>query len=250
MIDVEGLVKRYGPESPPAVAGLDLTVSAGEVYALLGRNGSGKSTTVGVLATLLLPTAGRARVAGLDVVDRPAEVRRRIGVTLQEAGVDPEATGVELLTLHGRLLGLPARGAAARALDLLERFELAGAGERKVRTYSGGMRRRLDLATALIGRPEVVFLDEPTTALDPISRQALWDEVRALRDDGVTVLLTTQYLDEADRLADRVGILAEGRLAVEGTPAELKRAAGVATLDDVFLAAVGERFAPAEAVAA
>jgi ABC-type multidrug transport system ATPase subunit len=232
------------------VAGLDLTVSAGEVYALLGRNGSGKSTTVGVLATLLLPTAGRARVAGLDVVDRPAEVRRRIGVTLQEAGVDPEATGVELLTLHGRLLGLPARLAAARALDLLERFELAGAGERKVRTYSGGMRRRLDLATALIGRPEVVFLDEPTTALDPISRQALWDEVRALRDDGVTVLLTTQYLDEADRLADRVGILAEGRLAVEGTPAELKRAAGVATLDDVFLAAVGERFAPAEAVAA
>ncbi len=250
MIDVEGLVKRYTPEGPPAVDGLDLAVAAGEVYALLGRNGSGKSTTVGVLATLLAPTAGRARVAGADVVEEPDRVRQRIGVTLQEAGVDPEATGRELLTLHGRLLGLRATDAASRAAALLERFELVGAADRRAKTYSGGMRRRLDLATALIGSPSVVFLDEPTTGLDPISRQALWEEVRALRDDGVTVLLTTQYLDEADRLADRVGILADGRLAVEGTPTGLKRRAGVATLDDVFLAAVGERFTPVEEVAA
>jgi ABC-2 type transport system ATP-binding protein len=225
-------------------------VAAGEVYALLGRNGSGKSTTVGVLATLLAPTAGRARIAGADVVEEPGRVRQHIGVTLQEAGVDPEATGRELLTLHGRLLGLRATDAASRAAALLERFELVGAADRRAKTYSGGMRRRLDLATALIGSPSVVFLDEPTTGLDPISRQALWEEVRALRDDGVTVLLTTQYLDEADRLADRVGILADGRLAVEGTPTGLKRRAGVATLDDVFLAAVGERFAPVEEVAA
>ncbi len=250
MIKVEGLVKRYVAGGAAAVDGLDLAVATGEVYALLGRNGSGKSTTVGVLATLLTPTAGRASVAGFDVVEQPADVRRRIGVTLQEAGVDPEATGRELLTLHGRLLGLGGTDAASRAAQLLERFELTGAADRRAKTYSGGMRRRLDLATALIGSPSVVFLDEPTTGLDPISRQALWDEVRALRDDGVTVLLTTQYLDEAERLADRVGILADGRLAIEGTPAELKRRVGVATLDDVFLAVVGERFAPAEAVAA
>jgi ABC-type multidrug transport system ATPase subunit len=237
-IEVQDLVKRYTATAPPAVDGLTLAVAPGEVYALLGRNGSGKSTTVGVLATLLLPTSGTARVAGFDVVAEPARVRARIGVTLQEAGVDPLATGRELLVLHGRLLGLAGGDAAARAGDLLDAFELAGAADRPIRTYSGGMRRRLDLATALIGRPGVVFLDEPTTGLDPVSRQALWEQVRAMRDDGVTILLTTQYLEEADRLADRVGILVDGRLAVEGPPSQLKLDAGAATLDDVFAEAV------------
>ena len=223
-IEVEDLVKRYGAGSP-AVDGVSLSIAGGEVYGLLGRNGSGKSTTVGVLSTLVMPTAGRARVCGHDVVEEADAVRRCIGVTLQEAGVDPEATGRQLLELHSRLLGL-GRGSAARAADLLDRFDLADAADRRLRTYSGGMRRRIDLAAALVGEPAVVFLDEPTTGLDPLSRQSLWAEVVALREQGTTVLLTTQYLEEADALADRVGILADGALRAEGTPDELKREIG------------------------
>jgi ABC-2 type transport system ATP-binding protein len=219
-------VKRYPKAAAPAVDGLTLRVEHGEVYGLLGRNGSGKSTTVGMLATLLVPTGGTATVAGYDVVREPLQVRRRIGVTLQETGVDPQATGRGLLELHGRLLGLDARAARRRARDLLEAFDLADAAERRLRTYSGGMRRRLDLALALVGDPSVVFLDEPTTGLDPLSRTALWEEVRRLRDAGTAILLTTQYLEEADRLADRVGILADGRLRVEGPPEDLKRRVG------------------------
>ena len=229
----EQLVKRYGKDGPAAVDDLSLAVDPGEVYALLGRNGSGKSTTVGMLTTLLIPTAGRARVAGHDVVAEPAQVRRRIGVTLQEAGVDPGASGRGLLRLHGRLLGLGARGANRRAAELLDSFELSQAADRALKTYSGGMRRRLDLALALVGDPAVVFLDEPTTGLDPLSRRSLWEEVRRLRSAGTAVLLTTQYLEEADRLADRVGILAGGRLRLEGPPEALKRSVGgdVLTID-------------------
>ncbi len=225
-VEALGLVKRYAADRPPAVDGLTLHVGHGEVYGLLGRNGSGKSTTVGMLATLLAPTAGRALVAGHDVVAEPAAVRRRIGVTLQETGVDPQATGRELLALHAGLLGLDARAARRRADALLDAFDLAGAAGRRARTYSGGMRRRLDLALALVGDPAVVFLDEPTTGLDPLSRLGLWEEVRRLRDAGTAVLLTTLYLAEADRLADRVGILADGRLRVEGPPEDLKRRVG------------------------
>ena len=226
MITVDGMAKRYG-DGPLVVQDLSFEVAAGEVYGLLGANGSGKSTTVGMLATLVAPTAGRATVGGHDVVAAPERVRAAIGVTLQEAGVDPESTPRRLLVLHGRLLGLGASAAAARAQELLDAFDLADRrADQRVKELSGGNRRRLDLAVALVGRPGVVFLDEPTTGLDPISRAALWTEVRRLRDEGTTVLLTTQYLDEADRLADRIGILADGRLAAEGTPAALKRRVG------------------------
>ena len=226
MIAVDGLAKRYG-DGPLVVEDLSFEVRPGEVYGLLGANGSGKSTTVGILATLVAPSAGRASVAGHDVVAAPERVRAAIGVTLQEAGVDPAATPRRLLVLHGRLLGLDRAAATARAQELLDAFDLADRrADQRVKELSGGNRRRLDLAVALVGRPGVVFLDEPTTGLDPISRAALWEEVRRLRDAGTTVLLTTQYLDEADRLADRIGILAGGRLAAEGTPAQLKRRVG------------------------
>jgi len=225
-VAVEGLGKRYGADGPLAVDDLSFAFDPGEVYALLGRNGSGKSTTVGVLATLLAPSAGTARVAGHDVVREAAAVRRRIGVTLQETGVDAAATGRELLVLHGRLLGLDGPAARRRAHDLLEAFALQDAGDQRLKGYSGGMRRRLDIALALVGEPSVVFLDEPTTGLDPLSRQSLWEEVRRLRAAGVAILLTTQYLEEADRLADRVGILVNGALAVEGPPDQLKREVG------------------------
>jgi ABC-2 type transport system ATP-binding protein len=223
---VERLQKRYGAQAEPAVDDLSFDVAPGEVYGLLGVNGSGKSTTVGVLATLLAPTSGSARVLGHDVVAEPNIVRRNIGVTLQEAGVDPAATGRELLLLHGHLLGLTRREGRARASELLGLVDLADAADRRLRTYSGGMRRRLDLALALVGRPGVLFLDEPTTGLDPLSRQALWAEIRRLRSEGTTILLTTQYLDEADQLADRVGILDDGRMRLEGTPDDLKRGLG------------------------
>ena len=232
-IVVDGLVKRYRPDAPPAVDGLSFTVRPGEIYGLLGPNGSGKSTTIGVLATLLVPDAGTVRVAGYDVVREPDEVRRRIGVALQETGVDGLATGHDLITRHARLLGMGAREASDRATQLLVELDLADAAGKRLKTYSGGMRRRLDLALALVARPSVVYLDEPTTGLDPISRQALWERVRRLREDGVTVLLTTQYLEEADALADRIGIVAKGRLQVEGTADELKRLVGgdVLTVD-------------------
>ncbi|NJD29754.1 MAG: ATP-binding cassette domain-containing protein [Chloroflexi bacterium] len=225
-IEVSELVKRYAPTAKPAVDGLSFHVGPGEIYALLGPNGSGKSPTIGVLATLLAPDAGRILVAGHDAVTEPDAVRRRIGVALQETGVDAAARGHDLIVRHARLLGMTRAAAATRASQLLEEFDLAEAGSRRLRTYSGGMRRRLDLALALTGHPRVVFLDEPTTGLDPISRQELWERVRRRRAEGVAVLLTTQYLEEADALADRIGIVAAGQLRIEGTADELKRTVG------------------------
>ena len=222
-----------------AVDGIDLAVQGGEVYGFLGPNGAGKTTTVRMLVTLLRPTGGHARVAGFDVAAQPHEVRSRIGVALQEAALDLLMTGKELMELQATLHGIPAAGVRGRAADLIERVGLAQAQDRRVGTYSGGMRRRLDLAMALIHAPEVLFLDEPTTGLDPVSRITLWDEVRRLKDEGTTVFLTTQYLEEADQLADRVGIISSGRIVAEGTPAALKSEIGVPHLD-VTLAEVDE----------
>jgi ABC-2 type transport system ATP-binding protein len=232
-IVVDDLVKRYAPDAPPAVDGLSFEVRPGEIYGLLGPNGSGKSTTIGVLATLLLPTSGTVHVAGFDVVGQAVAVRRRIGVALQESGVDFAATGRDLIARHARLLGISRSEAGRRADELLREFDLTDAAEKRLKAYSGGMRRRLDLALALVGRPSVVYLDEPTTGLDPISRQSMWERVGRLRAGGVTVLLTTQYLEEADALSDRIGIVASGRLRIEGTPDELKRSIGgdVLTID-------------------
>ncbi|MEU9032841.1 ATP-binding cassette domain-containing protein [Streptomyces sp. NPDC048383] len=219
------LTKSYG--ALRVLDGIDLAVPRGSVLALLGPNGAGKTTTVRLLATLTTPDAGTARVAGYDVTTERARVRERISLAGQFAAVDELRTGAETLRMMGRLSGLNAPRARARAAELLERFGLAEAADRTAKTYSGGMRRRLDLAASLVSRPEVLFLDEPTNGLDPRSRQDLWDLVRELRADGTTVLLTTQYLEEADRLADRVALLADGRIAAEGTPAELKsRVAG------------------------
>ncbi len=217
-----------------AVDGIDLEVAPGEVYGFLGPNGAGKTTTVRMLVTLLRPTGGHARVAGYDVASQPAQVRRRIGVALQEAALDGLMTGSELIELQATLHGIPPRSVRARGADLIERVGLTGAAERRVATYSGGMRRRLDLAMALIHEPEVLFLDEPTTGLDPTSRLTLWDEVRRLRDEGTTVFLTTQYLEEADQLCDRLGIIAAGKLVAEGTPAALKAEVGRPHLDLVL----------------
>jgi ABC-2 type transport system ATP-binding protein len=214
-----------------AVQGIDLEVAPGEVYGFLGPNGAGKTTTVRMLVTLLRPTGGHAEIAGFDVAREPAEVRRRIGVALQEAALDLLMTGRELMELQATLHGIPRRAVAGRAGELIERVGLSQAAERRVGTYSGGMRRRLDLAMALIHAPDVLFLDEPTTGLDPTSRSTLWDEVRRLRDEGTTVFLTTQYLEEADQLADRVGIIDHGRLVAEGTPAALKAEVGRPRLD-------------------
>jgi ABC-2 type transport system ATP-binding protein len=220
-IEAEGLVKRYGDHR--VLDGVDLDVRRGGVLALLGPNGAGKTTTVRILATLLRPDAGRARVAGLDVAGEVAEVRRRIGLTGQYAAVDELQTGEENLRMMARLAGLRPRAARVRARELLARFGLAEAGGRRAGTYSGGMRRRLDLAASLVVTPEVLFLDEPTTGLDPRSRRALWDAIGELVAAGVTILLTTQYLEEADRLADRVAVLDRGRVVAQGTPEELKR---------------------------
>jgi ABC-2 type transport system ATP-binding protein len=223
-IEVQGLSKRFG--EVVALDGLDLEVSAGNVFGLLGPNGAGKTTLVRVLATLLEPTSGRASVLGHDVVAEPLAVRRRIGLAGQFAAVDAELTGRENLEMIGRLCRLRAPEARSRAEELLERFGLLDAAERRAGTYSGGMRRRLDLAAGLIGRPPVVLLDEPTTGLDPVSRQELWRIVEELRRDGTTVLLTTQYLDEADRLAQEIAVVDHGRIAAQGTPAQLKSAIG------------------------
>jgi ABC-2 type transport system ATP-binding protein len=224
-IEVDGLVKDF-KGGVRAVDGIDLAVAPGEIYGFLGPNGAGKSTTVLVLTTLLPPTAGSARVAGLDVVHRGADVRRAIGASLQESALDPYLSGREHMRLQSALHGLPKAEREERGSELLARVGLTEAADRKVGGYSGGMKRRLDLALALVHRPRLLFLDEPTTGLDPQSRAALWDEVRRLARDGVTVFLTTQYLEEADVLADRVGIIDRGRIVAEGTPAELKAGIG------------------------
>lgn len=223
-----GLVRTFGDVK--AVDGVDLIVEAGEIFGLLGPNGAGKSTTVRMLTTLLRPTAGTARVAGFDVVRQADQVRRSIGVALQDAAIDPLMTGMELLRLQAVLYGIASTQVRTRAGELLERVGLTAAADRRVGTYSGGMRRRLDLALSLIHQPTVLFLDEPTTGLDPMSRITLWEEVRRLNTEGTTVLLTTQYLEEADQLADRVAIVDQGRIVREGAPRDLKAAVGAPTL--------------------
>jgi ABC-2 type transport system ATP-binding protein len=232
-VDVRGLRKSYGDRT--VLDGVDLAVRAGTVTALLGPNGAGKTTTVGILSTLLRPGGGTARVAGFDVATQPGAVRAAIGVTGQISAVDDLLTGVENLRLMASLHHLGRRVGRERVDTLLTRFGLTGEARTPVSTWSGGMRRRLDLAMTLVGAPAIVFLDEPTTGLDPRSRRALWDEVRALVAAGTTILLTTQYLEEADRLADRVAVLDGGRIVAEGTPAELKSAHDAGSLDDVFL---------------
>jgi daunorubicin resistance ABC transporter ATP-binding subunit len=213
-----------------ALDGLDLQVEEGTVFGLLGPNGAGKTTLVKILSTLLVPTSGRAAVLGHDVVAEPLAVRRRIGLAGQFAAVDEELTGRENVEMVGRLYRLPAAEARSRAGELLERFGLSDAADRRVSTYSGGMRRRLDLGASLVGRPPVILLDEPTTGLDPRTRQELWSTVDELRRDGTTVLLTTQYLEEADRLAQRIAVIDHGRVAAEGTAAELKARIGTEVL--------------------
>jgi ABC-2 type transport system ATP-binding protein len=224
-IEARGLARKF-PGGVTAVAGIDFDVAEGEIYAFLGPNGAGKTTTVRMLTTLLRPTGGNARVAGFDVVKEAHKVRASIGVALQEAALDPLMTGEELMLLSATLHGLPGPDAKRRASALLERVGLARAAERRVGTYSGGMRRRLDLGMALVHEPRVLFLDEPTTGLDPLSRRAIWDEVRTLNRDGTTVFLTTQYLEEADVLANRIGIIANGSMAAEDTPQRLKANVG------------------------
>ncbi len=229
IIVAQDLVRRFG--DLVAVDGVDLAVRAGEIFGFLGPNGAGKSTTVRMLTTLLTPTSGMARVAGFDIVRQAGEVRRRIGVALQDAAIDPLMTGAELVHLQAVLHGIPAKVAHQRGNELLERVGLTAAAERRVGTYSGGMRRRLDLALSLVHEPEVLFLDEPTTGLDPMSRLALWEEVRYLnRERGTTVLLTTQYLEEADQLAKRVAIIDHGRIVKKGEPRALKDEVGSPTL--------------------
>jgi ABC-2 type transport system ATP-binding protein len=227
-IEAVGLVKDYGEIH--ALAGLELTVRAGSIHGVLGPNGAGKTTAVRVLTTLVRPDGGRARVAGIDVAAQPAQVRARIGVAAQDATLDDLLTGRQNLTMVGQLLGMRRRTARTRADELLDQFELADAADRVVKGYSGGMRRRLDLAASMLSRPEVLFLDEPTTGLDPTSRQKVWDAIRDLTSTGVTLLLTTQYLDEADRLADRIAVVDHGRVIAEDTSAGLKRAVGGARL--------------------
>jgi len=247
-VHAEALVKHYASrkEVIEAVRGVDLRVEAGEVFGFLGPNGAGKSTTVKMLTTLLSITSGTAFVAGVDVARDPDEARRRMGVALQEAGLDPRQTGRELLVLQGRLFGMSPSEASTRAEELLALVELEDAADRRIKGYSGGMKRRLDLASALVHEPDVLFLDEPTTGLDPASRLTVWDELRRINRRGTTVFLTTQYLEEADQLCDRIAIIDGGLIVREGTPVELKAElrerrglAGEPTLDDVFLDATG-----------
>jgi len=232
-IDVQGLVKEF-KKGPRAVDGVDLEVGEGEIYGFLGPNGAGKSTTVHVLTTLIPPTAGRALVAGYDVAEQGAQVREHIGAALQEAALDPFLSAREHMRLQTALQGLPRDERTRRGDELLERVGLTEAADRRVGGYSGGMKRRLDLALALVHRPRILFLDEPTTGLDPQSRSALWEEVQGLASgDGVTVFLTTQYLEEADTLADHVGIIDDGRIVAEGTPDALKAQIGEPSLEAV-----------------
>ena len=228
VIQASGLVKHYGEVR--ALDGLDLAVPEGTVLGLLGPNGAGKTTAVRILTTLLVPDAGSVRVAGVDVVADPQEARRRIGVSGQYAAVDEDLTGYENLEMIGRLYRLGLKPAKVRARELLERFDLVEAGDRPVKTYSGGMRRRLDLAGALVAQPPVLFLDEPTTGLDPGKREELWRTIRSLADDGTTVLLTTQYLEEADALADEITVIDHGRVIAHDSPAGLKQQVGGQTV--------------------
>jgi ABC-2 type transport system ATP-binding protein len=235
-IEVRGLVRDFKVRKGRdvrAVDSIDLQVATGEIYGFLGPNGAGKSTTVLVLTTLLPPTSGTARVAGLDVVRDGSAVRRAIGASLQESALDPFLTGREHMRLQASLHGISRAEGEERGAELLERVGLTEAADRKVNGYSGGMKRRLDLALALLHRPRLLFLDEPTTGLDPQSRAALWDEVRRLANEGVTVFLTTQYLEEADVLAGRVGIIDRGKIVAEGTPAELKAQIGRESVEAV-----------------
>jgi ABC-2 type transport system ATP-binding protein len=245
-ICAEALIRQFGEVR--AVDEVDLRIPAGEIYGFLGPNGAGKSTTVRILCTLLAPTGGRALVAGYDVATHPGQVRLRIGVALQDVALDPKQTGIELLRLQGRLYGMSKRALARRLGELGELIDLGDALGKPIGTYSGGMKRRLDLAAALVHNPEIVFLDEPTTGLDPASRARVWSEIRRLNTElGITIFLTTQYLEEADELADRVGIIDHGVIVAEGTPAELKRSVG----SDVIVARVdGAAAAARSAVAA
>jgi ABC-2 type transport system ATP-binding protein len=229
MIEAHTLTKRFGPTL--ALAGLDLEVPAGAILGVLGPNGAGKTTAVRILTTLTAPDSGSARVAGHDVLREASEVQRRIGVTAQDATLDEVLTGRQNLVMIGRLSGLRRREARTRANELLAEFGLVDAADRVLREYSGGMRRRLDLAASLVTRPSVLFLDEPTTGLDPTSRARMWEVIRELVADGTTVLLTTQYLDEADELADRIVVVDHGRAIAEGTAAELKARTGGARLE-------------------
>ena len=232
-IYASGISRSFGDVK--AVNGVDLAISKGEVYGFLGPNGAGKTTLVRMLITLLLPTAGQAWVAGRELVSEAQEIRLRIGAALQETALDPKQTGLEFLRLQGFLYGLTGRQVRQRVDDLASLVDIGDAIGRSISTYSGGMKRRLDLAAAMIHNPEILFLDEPTTGLDPLSRSRVWEEVRRVNQDmGVTIFLTTQYLEEADALADRVGIINQGVLATEGTPAELKRSMGA----DVIIADV------------
>jgi ABC-2 type transport system ATP-binding protein len=232
-ISTQDLVREFGDFT--AVDHVDLTIGRGEIYGFLGPNGAGKSTTVRMLCTLLAPTSGRATVAGFDVASRPGDVRLHIGVALQDAALDPKQSGRELLRLQGLLYGLPKKAMAKRVEELGELIDLTDALDRPIGTYSGGMRRRLDLVAALVHNPEILFLDEPTTGLDPVSRASVWAEVRRLNNElGMTIFLTTQYLEEADELCARVGIINQGRIVAEGTPDNLKRAVGA----DIIIARV------------
>jgi ABC-2 type transport system ATP-binding protein len=247
-VEAVRLVKHFSGRSGEvdAVRGVDLQVNGGEVFGFLGPNGAGKSTTVKMLTTLMTITSGSARVGGIDVTADPDAARRKIGVALQEAGLDPRQTGRELLVLQARLFGIARGLAAERAQELLELVDLVEAADRRIKGYSGGMKRRLDLASALVHEPDVLFLDEPTTGLDPASRLTVWDELRRINGRGTTVFLTTQYLEEADQLCDRIAIIDDGLIVREGTPSslksELQQRRGLAeepTLDDVFLDATG-----------
>ncbi len=242
-IRTEGLVRQFNGAN--AVDEVNLEIPRGEIYGFLGPNGAGKSTTVRVLCTLLAPTGGRASVAGFDVGSQPGDVRLRIGVALQDAALDPKQTGRELLRLQGLLYGLPKSAMPKRVEELGELIDLSDALDRPIATYSGGMKRRLDLAAALVHNPEILFLDEPTTGLDPASRTGVWAEVRRLNDElGMTIFLTTQYLEEADELCGRVGIIDHGRIVAEGKPDDLKRAVGA----DVIIARVDGDAAPLRSI--
>ena len=242
-VEATGLTKIFASE--PVLDGLDLAIPRGSIYGLLGPNGAGKTTTIRILATLLRPDGGHARVMGYDVVSDAAQVRRRISLTAQFASVDEDLTATENLVLLARLLGHTRCGARSRAAELLDAFDLADAATRQIRTFSGGMRRRLDIAASVIVTSDLLFLDEPTTGLDPRSRNAVWDMVRAIVAEGTTVLLTTQYLDEANQLADRVAVIDHGRAIAEGPPADLKSSVGGGSLT-IRLADPGQRRVAAE----